>query len=206
MPSKQILRDKRYNCTLNIWIKENIDIIVFMVIFLSGILLGAIISAELAKNGIDRFITVSNRFAAQREEQQAVKTLISALIPGMLAWAAAFVGGFCAVSAPVTYLIPFIKGLGYGMFACSVIISETAAGIHYIIHLLPNLIISAIAISYCCKTSIEMSKFFWTSVNYRVKIQSDNRNMTAIFCGKMLLYGIIIIFGTIIEVYSYKIF
>jgi hypothetical protein len=124
-------------------------------------------------------------------------------MPNLFSWLVVFVCGFCAVAAPITALVPLTRSMGYGLIASLLIINYSFDGIKYIVsHLLINYIISAIALIICCNESIKMSKNIWNSI-YSVSKTANNALKPTVFCGKMLILGIIIVTGAMIETYSY---
>ena len=199
------IKSYSFDIPISVWIKLNSRPIIFGLVFLIGIFLGAMVSAQLNNMGITTLVSVTNNFIIKREEQSIYKTFISALLPNIAAWTVVLISGFSAVSVPITVLIPCIRGMGFGLLACSMIVDLSLEGVGYIcLHLLPNLILSAFILALCCKDSIEMSKQFWNSMSSLTKRKVENDSITApIFCGKMLLYAVVITFGAAIEAYSY---
>ena len=177
------------------------------VFFILSLILGTIsgaITAVFINNG--EFNAISKiiiSFIEQRNDQQLLNTFISALTPNIISWLAVFICGFCAVSTPITALIPFIRSMGYSLTATYIVISYSLNGVKYIIsHLLLNYLISVIALILCCCESINMSITFWQAI-YSSKKSSYNNTQTAVFCGKMLIYGLIILAAAMLETYSY---
>jgi len=203
---EEMIREKNSDMSLRLWIKVNSMPLLLGMIFLIGILLGAMISTQISAAGIKALEIAAKNFMIKREEQEISKSFISALLPNIAAWTAVFLSGFCAVSAPVTILIPLIRGMGFGMLAASIFINISNSGLSYIcIHLLPNIVISSIILSISCNDSLKMSKFFWNTMNLSPKLQNISSITVPVFCGKMILYGLIILFGAMMEAYSYKI-
>ena len=177
--------------------------IFFMISLLLGTISGAITAVFINKGEFNAISKIIISFLEQRNEQRLLNTFISALTPNIICWLTAFICGFCAVSAPITALIPFIRSMGYSLTATYIIISYSLNGVKYIIsHLMFNYLISVIALIFCCCESINMSITFWQTVCSSKKA-SYNNIQTAVFCGKMLIYGLIILAAAILEAYTY---
>jgi len=177
--------------------------ILLTLMLIIGVISGAFLSICISKSELKELSGILISFVEKRNKQQLYNTFISALIPNIISWTVAFICGFCAVATPITALIPLIRSMGYGLTASLLIINYNYKGIKYIIaHLLINYILSAIALVFCCCESIRMSKYFWQAM-YSPQKATNNDLKPAVFCGKMLIYGIIIVGGSMIEAYSY---
>ena len=75
-----------------------------------------------------------------------------------------FLCGFCAVSQPVILLIPFIKGLGFGLVAAanSALLSPFSA--FFWLKFLPGAFLSAALLLVCARQSLELSCYVYQSV------------------------------------------
>ena len=140
----------------------------------------------------------------KRIAQLPSSTFFSALTPNITAWMVLLICGFCAVSAPITALIPCLRGMGYGALASALLIRYPDIGAKYIcVYLLPNLAVSTASLVFCCCEALKMSGYFWrmltTTTNYRA-----DKSAAPQFCGRMLLYLLIIIAGSILEAYMHK--
>ena len=176
----------------------------FLISLILGTISGAITAIFINKGDFTAISKIIISFVEQRNDQLLISTFISALTPNILSWLAAFICGFCAVSAPLTALIPFVRSMGYSLTATLMIINYSFSGIKYIIsHLLINYMISIIALIFCCYESINISITFWQTISS--KKASLNSAQAAVFCGKMLIYGLLIIAAAMLEAYSYKI-
>jgi len=175
----------------------------FIISLILGTIFGAITAVFISKSEFNSISKIIISFIEERNDLQPLNTFISALTPNIISWLAVFICGFCAVSAPITALIPFIRSMGYSLTATYIIISYSLTGVKYIIsHLLFNYLISVIALILCCCESINMSITFWQAI-YSSKKSSYNSTQTAVFCGKMLIYGLIILAAAMLETYSY---
>ncbi len=192
---------------LRLWLASNSKPLLFIVIFMTGILIGSMISSRLSAAGFYIIDRAMQKFIADREDQAVLKTFLNALLPNLTAWAAIFISGFCAISAPVTALIPCARGILFGIQSCSLMMSLSYAGVKYIsLHMLPNLMISAVTLSLCCCDSLAMSRYFWQAIDPISRIQNNSKITASLFCGKMLVYALVISFGAITEAYSYTLF
>lgn len=186
-----------------IWLRMNMGVVTLFLLFIVGVMLGAFTACKLHNNGIfSPQFTVD--FLSQRRAQTAAQTFFSALTPNIIAWGIVFICGFCAVSMPIIILVPFIRGLGHGVLAsCLLLYGGDIAPRYICAILLPNVIISAATLVFCCREAMAMSRYFWSSM--AVKPRGEG-NSAALFCGKMLLYGIFIAAGAALEAYSHTLF
>lgn len=75
-----------------------------------------------------------------------------------------FLCGFCAISQPVILLLPFIKGLGFGLVAAanSALLSPFSA--FFWLKFLPGAFLSSAFLLACARESLELSCYVYQSV------------------------------------------
>ena len=191
--------------SLILWIRMHWGMLFFGIMFLIGVLIGTVASVWLGIGKLDGVTEILKQFILSRESQSMMQTFFSALTPNIAAWFILLICGFCAVSAPIIALTPCIKGMGYGVLASGLLACYPNSALRYIlVFLLPNLMISTVAIMFCCCDAMQLSQYFWQSM---VPQQRGSSNISpGLFCGKMVLYGIFLIAGAALEAYSYALF
>ena len=184
-----------------IW--QNKSVLFLCFIFVLGVMLGSFTACKSHDNAVFG-AEFTESFFSDRHEQKIEKTFFSALTPNIIAWAAIFLCGFCAVSAPIILLILLIRAAGYGVLAgCLLLHCQQNALRYMLLILLPNTVISALTLIFCCREAVIMSRLCWESMTSAPR--SDRSYMT-VFCGKMLLYAILLIAGAALESYSHILF
>lgn len=187
-----------------IWLKLHGKMVFFGIMFIMGVLIGAFVSVWVRIGDLGGVSLAVEKFVEGRQLQTITKTFFSALTPNMVSWAVLFICGFCAVSAPIISFVPCLRGMGYGVLACALLLRYPDSGLQYIlVFMLPNLVISIITLLFCCCDSLTMSRYFWQSMSARPRLDST---FVSTFCGKMLLYSLFIIAGAAIEAYTYSLF
>lgn len=188
-----------------LWIRMHWGMLFFGIMFLTGVLIGAVMSVWLGIGNFEGVISILKQFIVRRETQSLMQTFCSALTPNAIAWFILLICGFCAVSAPLIALIPCAKGMGYGVLACGLLTCYPDSALRYLcVFLLPNLMISTVTIMFCCCDAMQLSQYFWQSI---VPQQRGAVTVSpALFCGKMVLYGIFLTAGAALEAYSYMLF
>lgn len=188
-----------------LWIRMHWGMLFFGILFLTGVLIGAVVWAWLGIGNYEGIESILRQFLIRRETQTLVQTFFSALTPNAIAWAILLICGFCAVSAPLIALTPCIKGMGYGLLACGLLTNYPESAFHYLcVFLLPNLMISTVTLLFCCCDAMQLSQYFWQSITPQQR--GTVALSPSIFCGKMMIYAIFLIAGAALEAYSYQLF
>ena len=184
-------------------ILQNKNVFFLSILFISGVMLGSFTACRTHDNAVFG-AEFAESFLLERQTQQIEKTFFSALTPNIISWAAIFLCGFCAVSAPIILLILLIRAAGYGVLAGCLLLHCRQNALRYmLLILLPNTVISALTLILCCCEAITMSRLCWESMTAAPR--SDRSYMT-VFCGKMLLYAILLIAGAALESYCQSLF
>jgi hypothetical protein len=75
-----------------------------------------------------------------------------------------FLCGFCAISQPVILLVPFVKGLGFGLVAAANTVLLSPFSAFFWLKFLPGAFLSAAFILVCARQSLELSCYVYQSV------------------------------------------
>ena len=185
------------------WLNRNKSLFLLGILFVFGVMLGSFTACGSHNKAIFEASFIES-FLEARQTQSIEKNFFSALTPNIIAWAMTFLCGFCAVSAPIIPLILLIRAAGYGVLSgCLLLYRKEFSTLFMQLILLPNTVISAITLIFCCREAMTMSRLCWE--NMTAATRSDGGYMT-IFCGKMLLYAILLVAGAAIECYCQSLF
>lgn len=143
--------------------KKNYTLIGLGLFFLSGVLAGAIFMGSAAGETRDLLNRMVNGFVDSRQGQAFVEIFTSSAFSSLIFIGLLFICGFCAVFQPVEIVMPFFKGLGFGVMAASLYGGYGTGAAAYIgILMLPGLAISTVAMLFCCRESIKLSGSFFS--------------------------------------------
>lgn len=112
-------------------------------------------------------------------------------LSNFMAVAALFLCGFCAVSQPVILLIPFAKGLGFGLVAAynTVLLSPYSA--FFWLKFMPGAFLSTALILLCAKQSLELSAYVFRAVFGPLPKEKDKRMLPSIYGAKYIFFLIL---------------
>ena len=182
-------------------VRMHMTIATFAAVFLLGILFGSAAPGFLDLNSYSGFSQIVSNFLIQRQTQPMAATFVSALAPNAVFWGILLLCGFCAVSLPLILLVILLKGMGYGLLASTVISQYGTAALQYlVISVLPNLLISGIALLFCCQESYRMSKSIWQMMQPQVRGGGEG-STAGEYGAKMILYGVFLCLGAAVEAY-----
>lgn len=199
--SSSKMKSRRHRGGMILTVRMHMTLATFAVVFLLGILFGSVAPGFLDLKSYSGFSQIVSNFLIQRQTQPMATTFVSALVPNAIFWVILLLCGFCAVSLPLILLIILLKGMGYGLLASTVIGQYGAAALQYLtISVLPNLLISGIALLFCCQESYRMSKSIWQMMQPQVR-GSGEGSTAGEYGAKMILYGIFLCLGAAVEAY-----
>lgn len=186
-----------------LWAGQNRGVFLLCLLFVFGVMLGSFTACKSHDNAVFGAEFMQS-FLIGRQTQPLEKTFFSALTPNIITWAIIFLCGFCAVSTPVIPLILLIRSIGFGVLAGGMLLYCGESALQCItLVLLPNTVISALTLVFCCRDAISMSRLCWDSMTSTLR---SDRSFLTIFCGKMLLYAILLAAGATLECYCHRLF
>ena len=178
-------------------IRMHMTLTVFAAVFLLGIFFGSTASGFLDLSSYSGLSEIMTRFLLQRQLQPMAATFVSALLPNAVFWVILLLCGFCAVSAPLILLVILLNGL----LASALLGQYGASALRYLaISILPNLLVSGIALLFCCQESYRMSRSIWQMMQPQVR-GSGEGSTAGEYGAKMILYGIFLCLGAALEAY-----
>lgn len=154
---------KRY---VTYYVRDNYPILIFSMIFICGVWLGSSFLSRFDEDTLTTLVSLLNGFMVNREEQEFLTTFMSSLTPSLVFTLLLFFCGFCAISQPIIVLVPFFKGLGFGLSASSMLLYyDTKAVLYIALLLLPSTVITTVAVVLCCKEAFRLSMGFFSLIN-----------------------------------------
>ena len=172
--------------------RDQSGIILFGGLFLLGVALGSCVVAWLDVASAENLLVILNGF-------------IGALIPNAVLLGLLALCGFCAVSAPIIVLIPWFKGLGFGLMASSMLVRYGMPAISYLAALvLPNLVLSGVVLLFASRDTMRMSLSFWRSMNPAHR--TGPALPPGVFAARCIFYALFIAAGAAVEAYSFVLF
>lgn len=184
--------------------RKNHVLLILGALFLSGALLGTVLVGTAGGETIEMLLRVVNGFIENRRGQTLLQNIFSASASSLTFVAILFVCGFCAISQPVTLLLPFIRGLGFGFSAGSLYARYGSAATGFVsLFILPDMLISSVAILLCCKESLRLSGNFFRMAAGGAR---DEAYPIRIYVGRYIAAAILCVFSAFIESVLYFVF
>ncbi len=181
--------------------KKNHILILLGLFFLAGVTIGTLTLRSANNETIATLLRVVNGYVEKRREQTLLQNFITTAASSLTFVAIMFACGFCAISQPVIVLAPVFRGLGFGFSAASLYASYGANVTAFVaIFILPDMVISSIAILLCCRESLRLSSFFF-------KVLWGNRGdepyPIRIYLGRYIAACVLCIFSAFFEATLY---
>ena len=181
---------RRYARYLAHYAKKNNVLIMLAVIFIAGVAAGTFMARAAGGETMSAVFRMVHGFMENRREMELLRGVVYTSASSLAFVAVLFVCGFCAVSQPVVIFIPFLRGLGFGVSSAALYMSYgmSAAGFLALL-IVPDMLISSLAILLCCRESLRLSGNFWrmmrkktTDETYPLKIYFGRYTAAAILC------------------------
>jgi len=180
-------------------LERNSLFILLLGIMLGGVLIGSLAFCNMNENAVGTISFISQGFMKTRASQSMLgifmKSFLSASAPMLLI----FVLGFCAVTQPIEFLVPFFRGLGLGASLAQIYSSSGIKGFLIILFLiLPYAIISSFGVIIGTREAIRLSNIFAGKA-----VSSANsegmKSITKLYCIKFLVLEVVMIIGAIVD-------
>ncbi len=180
-------------------------VIIFLSIFAAGMIIGSGLMKDSAQfKFINDFTEMFKIFFNERGEQKVYEILINSLIINISFFLLAFCCGISLIGIPFLVLIPFIKGLGYGMTAGFLFYQYKMSGIgFYLLTIFPTGILCVTALIALCGSAVRMSADIISVVTS--KCETDKTLLTQ-YIRQSAVYFIFCLFGCITDTLMSKSF
>lgn len=143
--------------------QQNLPLILLGALFLGGALCGSGLYRTMGEETANTLLYLLSGVGEGRSFSFG-SVFRSVLLTNLGLLAVLFLCGFCAISQPVILLLPFAKGLGFGLVAAanSALLSPFSA--FFWLKFLPGAFLSAALILVCARQSLELSCYVYQSV------------------------------------------
>jgi hypothetical protein len=187
------------------YLKTNYLTLTLALIFLGGVTAGSAVVAWLDDTSLQRLLTLLSGFINGRMEQGDIATFFSALGSNLVLLTLLFILGFCAISAPLILLVPFFKGLGFGLSAGVIAAHYGISAAGYIgVLMLPNTVFSALVILSACQDALKLSRTFLNVL--RPPQRGQQPYAPGRYCARFFMYVLLLCAGAALETYLYILF
>lgn len=132
-------------------------------IFLAGALCGSALYDTLSEESAGTLMLLLSGMPAG-EAFHFWGCLGAVFLSNFLMLALLFLCGFCAVSQPVIALLPFVKGLGFGLVAAGSAVLLSSYSAFFWLRFFPGAFFSTVLLLLCARRSMELSLFVYRAV------------------------------------------
>ena len=147
-----------YTRYLTHYAKKNYALLALGLLFICGAVLGTLLLRSAGYDTVSLLLRVVNGFIERRRGQTLLQNFTAGAFSSLLFVLILFVCGFCAVAQPVILLVPLFRGLGYGFSAATLYATYHARAAGFVaLFILPNMLLSTLAILVCCRESLRLS-------------------------------------------------
>ncbi|MCL2035162.1 MAG: hypothetical protein FWG94_10600 [Oscillospiraceae bacterium] len=161
---------RRYARYLAHHARKNNVLIMLAVIFIAGVAAGTFMAQNAGGEATSAVFRIVNEFIENRRNTVILRNVIYTSLSSLAFVAVLFVCGFCAISQPAVVLLPFLRGIGFGFSSAALYMNYgvSAAGFLALL-MVPDMLISTIAILLCCRESLRLSGSFLNMMRKNTK-------------------------------------
>lgn len=158
-------RRRYYSRYIAHYTKKNTGLLALGVLFLAGVLLGTLLLRTAGGETLRLLMEMVGAFVENRRDQSLFQNFVSGATSSLVFLAVLFVSGFCAVSQPLVVAAPLFRGLGVGFSMASLYAAHGVQAAGYIaVMMLPDTVLSMLAILLCCRESLRLSASFFAAM------------------------------------------
>ncbi len=178
--------------------------VVFSGMFIAGVALGSSAVRTLSGDLAQGLAALLRGFVDARTTQALGQTLASSLSQNLVLIIILFFSGFCAIAAPIIYMVPLFKGLGYGLTAAALLAVYGVRALPFVgFLLLPNTLLSALIIVAACEEALKMSRTFLAVIRPIDPPRSSGSPTPGRYCLKFGLFSLAMVGGALLESYLF---
>lgn len=152
------------------WEREVKVAIILLSLFCAGMIIGA--GLLRSENSTEEFVNLFNIFIRNRSKLKVHRIFLNSFVVNIIILAFNFLCGLNCIGMSFIFVVPIIRGLGYGMLAGFLINCYKISGIgYYLLTVFPVAVITiAIMVLSCCTSIISSYDIMTTAL---AKKQSD---------------------------------
>ena len=156
---------KYYMRYLAHYTKRNNALIALGTLFVLGVILGVLVYNNAGDETLLLVERMQNDTIAARLEGGLGDNFAAALSSAAVFLGILFISGFCAIAQPAIVLMPFIRGLGFGIMSASLYMHHGTSALAFVgVLILPGMLISTMALLICAVQALKLSGTFFSSV------------------------------------------
>jgi hypothetical protein len=193
---------------LSLWatLREQGAVLGFGALFVFGVACGAGVVTWLKTDAADELMVILGGFARMRQAQELSSTFLSALGLNLALLVVLFLCGFCAISLPVILVLPWFKGLGFGLSASALLASRGMSAMGYLgVLIMPNMIWSTMVLLLGCRDAMRLSRVIWCSIQPG-QARGSNEVYSGSYCARFVMYAMMMAAGAALEAYLFLLF
>lgn len=199
--NSQHARGRYYTRYLAHYAKRNFMLLVCAALFICGVAAGTMLLRTAGGETVELLLRVVNGYVEKRRDQTLLQNAVSTASSSLFFVGFLFVCGFCAISQPAVLLAPFMRGLGFGFSAASIYMGYGTRAMPFVaLFIVPDMLISSIAILLCSRESLRLAGNFW---NAMWKTGDGEGYPLRIYVGRYIAAGILCIFSAFLSAVLY---
>ena len=185
-------------------LKKNRRILIMMLLFAAGMIIGALSLKKADSYLSGAFSDMFSVYIRSKSSQSLGMNFINSLAVNAAFMLAVFVFGLCAVGLPLICILPIIRGVGIGML--DYLYSNCALrGLGYcVLVIYPGLILAIFALLLACSAGINSSYEMLLSLS-SAKAQRGEGSIK-IYCMRFLIICILIVLAAVTDAAASKLF
>ena len=185
-------------------LKKNRRILIMMLLFAAGMIIGAVSLKRADSYLSGAFSDMFSVYIRSKGSQSLGMNFINSLALNAAFMLAAFVFGLCAVGLPLICILPIIRGVGIGMLSGYLYSNFALRGLGYCVLVIYPGLIPAIALLLACSAGINSSYEMLLSLS-SVKAQRGEGSIK-IYCMRFLIICILIVLAAVTDAAASRLF
>ena len=186
-------------------LKKNRRILIMMLLFAAGMIIGAVSLKRADSYLSGAFSDMFSVYIRSKGSQSLGMNFINSLAVNAAFMLAVFVFGLCAVGLPLICILPIIRGVGIGMQSGYLYSNFALRGLGYcVLVIYPGLIPSIFALLLACSAGINSSYEMLLSLS-SAKAQRGEGSIK-IYCMRFLIICILIVLAAVTDAAASRLF
>ena len=186
-------------------LKKNRRILIMMLLFAAGMIIGALSLKKADSYLSGAFSDMFSVYIRSKGSQSLGMNFINSLAVNAALMLAAFVFGLCAVGLPLICILPIIRGVGIGMLSGYLYSNFALRGLGYcVLVIYPGLIPAIFALLLACSAGINSSYEMLLSLS-SAKAQRGEGSIK-IYCMRFLIICILIVLAAVTDAAASRLF
>lgn len=186
-------------------LKKNRRILIMMLLFAAGMIIGALSLKKADSYLSGAFSDMFSVYIRSKSSQSLGMNFINSLAVNAAFMLAVFVFGLCAVGLPLICILPIIRGVGIGMLSGYLYSNFALRGLGYCVFVIyPGLIPAIFALLLACSAGINSSYEMLLSLS-SAKAQRGEWSIK-IYCMRFLIICILIVLAAVTDAAASRLF